>query len=82
MIRKGIEIDADVVKACEAGATNIMYTMIRNQEAFFPSHEDGTPLPVCHGEQGLFELMFDMFEGREAGPMDHVILFRGAPVLC
>jgi hypothetical protein len=59
-----------------------MYTMIWNQEAFLPSHEDGTPVPVCHGEMGAFELMSYMFEGGEAGPVDHIILFRGTPVLC
>jgi hypothetical protein len=59
-----------------------MYTMIRNQEAFLPSHEDSTPVPVCHGEQGAFELVLHMFKRREAGPVDHIILFRGAPVLC
>jgi len=77
-VRMRVEIDTNIIKACEARSINILHAVVGDQEALFPSHEHSARVAVHRQVWGL-ELVLDMTEGGEAGPMYHVTLLIGTP---
>jgi hypothetical protein len=55
--------------------------MIWNEKLLFPPHEDSSPVSIIDREPGSFGLVFDVAKGREAGPVNEILIFAGAPVL-
>ena len=54
--------------------------MVGDQKLFLPAHEDRAAVGVLHREVGLLEVVAHVAEGREASPVDHVLLLCRAPV--
>lgn len=73
-----IEINANVVKACEARSIDILHAVIGDQKTLFPSHKHG-PRVTIHGQVGSLELVLNVAKCRETCPMHHVALLIGTP---
>jgi len=58
-----------------------VHPVVWNQELFLPTHEDGASVSIIDGQARTLCLVPDVAESREAGPMDDVLVFTGAPVL-
>lgn len=64
----------------ETCPTDILHTMVGYEELLLPPHEDSTAVHVRHRQVRFLQLVSDMSERREAGPMNHVFLLGCAPV--
>ena len=65
---------------CEASAVYVLDAMVRDKESLLPAHEDGPAVVLRHGQVGPLQVVFNMSECWEALPVNHVFLFRGAPI--
>ena len=74
-------IRASALRTCEAGAVDILHTVIVNEEALLPSHEHGIDGSVGRQKRAL-ELVLYMPEGGEAAPVNHVLLILRSPFAC
>lgn len=75
-------VEADVVEPFEAGAGNGLDAVVGHKEGFLPPHEDVLPLGiVLEGEVRLLGQPRKGTPGWESGPVVHICLFSGAPVL-
>ena len=73
-------IKANVIKPLKASSTNGSNTMVRHEEILLPSHEDMFALSeVLVAETGLSSLSCYGLPGGKPVPVEHVLLFRGAP---
>jgi len=77
-LRVRVEIDTDVIKACEARSIDVLHAVVGDQKTLLPSHEHGARIAV-HRQVWGFQLVLHMAEGREAGPMHHITFLIGAP---
>ena len=75
-------IEANIIKAFEAGTINFAHAMIWHQEFLFPAHEH--VLAVCTVlimKIGLLGLLRKRPPCGKARPVLHVLFVAGAPVL-
>ena len=54
--------------------------MVRDEESLLPTHKYGPAVILRHGQVRSLQLVFNVSECWEALPVNHVFLFRGAPV--
>jgi len=73
-----IEINANVVKACEACSIDILHAVVGDQKTLFPSHKHGSWVTV-YGQVWGLELVLNVPKSRETCPMHHVALLVGTP---
>lgn len=75
-------VEADVVKALEAGTCYGADSVIGDQEVFLPPHKDGFPLSGITDRDGtLSSLLLEWAEGGELGPVAQVNLAVCTPVV-
>lgn len=69
-------VEADVIEAFKTGTTERAYTVIWNQEFFFPSHEYVVPLgPPRNLDIHLSRMLLVGTESGEFGPVLVIYLF-------
>ena len=66
-------------RTCKTCTIDVLYAMVRNEEALLPSHEHSSTVTV-HCEMRHLQLVLDMAESGETSPMDHVLLLIGTPI--
>jgi hypothetical protein len=54
--------------------------MVRDEESLLPAHKDSPAVILRHGQVRPLQFTFNMSECWEPLPVDHVLLFRGAPI--
>lgn len=78
------ECDWAIVMMSLTGKTStvdVLNTMVGYKELLFPPHEHRSAIEgILHGQMRLLELVLHMPESGEPRPMNHILLFRRAPV--
>lgn len=64
----------------ETCTTDVLDSVIGHQKLLLPPHEDRPAICVLHGQMGFLQFMAHVPEGRKACPMNHIFLFRRAPI--
>jgi len=55
--------------------------MVGYQESLLPPHENSATIPVAYCQVRFLQLILDVTECDKTRPMNHVFLFRSAPIL-
>jgi hypothetical protein len=75
-------VKTNVVETFEACPSDCPDPVVRDQEVFFPTHEDMVPLGNVSYDDWAFACLFLVWpEGMELGPVVYVYLVGRAPVL-
>lgn len=78
---QGDRRSGQVLLTCKAGTVDIMDSVVRNQKLFLPPHKNSPSVPIIDRQPWSPSLVFDVAKGREAGPVNEILVFTGAPVL-
>lgn len=78
------EFDAYIIETSKTGAVDILYPMVRYQEAFFPSHKYAASLAPHFFTEGIpgnqeITLDFFTFERGELRPVMEIVLMSCTP---
>ena len=69
-----------VRRTCKACTADVLHAVVWDEEFLLPAHEHGASVRVLHGHMWFLQLVPDVPERGEAGPVHQVLLLRRTPL--